>query len=358
MAAYELLLLNTTIPQIQAAQSGDTYVVPRDIAFSAAALLANGTNSAPSLAFSSDTDTGIFRPTTNQLGFATAGVQAMTLDASGNLVVGDTSTSFKFDVNGSSRFRSDLNVYGSGDRLVVSPQTAGNGVLLLGVNNTNTAYSTLKFSASPIIFDIAGTERARITSGGYFKASNAGTYQNSTSSYHEIRQSTNTDTVYISNTHVTDPYGVGIAYVNATPNGTGNSFLYCSDATANRLSVRSNGGIANYQANDVNLSDQRTKKDIVAAPSYWDKIKGIEIVHFKYKDQTHDDNNVGVIAQQVEQVAPEFVDQDGWGETPEDGVPLKSIYTSDMYHAAIKALQEAMARIEQLEAKVAALEGA
>jgi hypothetical protein len=27
-----------------------------------------------------------------------------------------------------------------------------------------------------------------------------------------------------------------------------------------------------------------------------------------------------------------------------------------MYHAAIKALQEAMARIEQLEAKVAALE--
>lgn len=35
MAAYEVLLLNTAIPQIQAAQSGDTYVVPRDIAFNA-----------------------------------------------------------------------------------------------------------------------------------------------------------------------------------------------------------------------------------------------------------------------------------------------------------------------------------
>ena len=35
MAAYEVLLLNTAIPQIQAAQAGDTYVVPRDIAINA-----------------------------------------------------------------------------------------------------------------------------------------------------------------------------------------------------------------------------------------------------------------------------------------------------------------------------------
>ena len=89
----------------------------------------------------------------------------------------------------------------------------------------------------------------------------------------------------------------------------------------------------------------------------WDKFKAIEIVAFKYKDQTHEDNNIGVIAQQVESVAPEFVDVDGFGDTPEDGVPLKTVYTTDMYHAAIKALQEAMARIEQLEADVAALKG-
>ena len=39
MAAYEILLLNTAIPQIQAAQSGDTYVVPRDIAINATAII-------------------------------------------------------------------------------------------------------------------------------------------------------------------------------------------------------------------------------------------------------------------------------------------------------------------------------
>ena len=86
--------------------------------------------------------------------------------------------------------------------------------------------------------------------------------------------------------------------------------------------MRSNGGLANYQTNDANLSDERPKKDIAPLGSMWAKFKALEIVTFKYKDQTHDDDNIGLIAQQVESVAPEFVDVDGWGETPEDGVPL------------------------------------
>ena len=123
------------------------------------------------------------------------------------------------------------------------------------------------------------------------------------------------------------------------------------------MTVRSNGGIANYQANDVNLSDERVKTDIKPLGSMWNKFKAIEIVTFKYKDQTHDDDNIGVIAQQVESVAPEFVDNDGWDKNnSKDAAPFKTVYTTDMYHAAIKALQEAMTRIEQLEAKVTALE--
>jgi hypothetical protein len=59
MAAYEVLLLNTAVPQIQAAQSGDTYVVPRDIAFSAALTLSAGTaNGVPYLNASKVLTTG------------------------------------------------------------------------------------------------------------------------------------------------------------------------------------------------------------------------------------------------------------------------------------------------------------
>jgi hypothetical protein len=160
----------------------------------------------------------------------------------------------------------------------------------------------------------------------------------------------------IRNTNSTSPYGLNISYTAAAPNGTSNQFIACVDSGGTKAIVRSNGGIANYQANDANLSDERVKTDIAPLGSMWDKFKALEIVTFKYKDQTHDDDNIGVIAQQVETVAPEFVSNDGFGETPEGEDPLKTIYTADMYHAAIRALQEAMGRIETLEAKVAALE--
>jgi len=148
-------------------------------------------------------------------------------------------------------------------------------------------------------------------------------------------------------------YGIAIRYSNAAPNNGSNEFLACSDSAASRAFIYSNGGIANYQANDSNLSDARTKTDIKPLISYWNKIKALELVTFKYKDQTHSDDNIGLIAQQVESVAPEFVSNDGFGETPADGVPLKTIYSTDLYHAAIKALQEAMTRIEVLESKLA-----
>jgi len=148
-------------------------------------------------------------------------------------------------------------------------------------------------------------------------------------------------------------YGFLINYSAAAPNNASNEFLACSDNAASRLFLYSNGGIANYQSNDSNLSDERTKTDIKPLASYWNKIKALEVVTFKYKDQTHSDNNIGLITQQVEAVAPELVDVDGFGNTPADGVPFKTIYTTDLYHGAIKALQEAMTRIEALEAKLA-----
>jgi hypothetical protein len=208
-------------------------------------------------------------------------------------------------------------------------------------------------------FVTATTERARFTAGGYFKASSNGTYSSSTGSFHELYKAENNADWAANVTHAGatagNQYGMRVD-LTGDPNGTGNEFLYCRGNVTLRASIRSNGGLANYQANDVNLSDERVKTDIKPAGSYWDKFKAIEIVTFKYKDQTHDDDNIGVIAQQVEAVAPEFIDADGFGETPEDGVPLKTVYTTDLYHASIKALQEAMARIEALEARLEALE--
>ena len=216
-------------------------------------------------------------------------------------------------------------------------------------------------NANPIRFVPNNTERMRITSGGALKATTDGTYLNSGAGYHEFTQS-NTDTNLVIFRNVSaSPYGNDIRFTNAVPNNNTNYYLRLADSSA-RCVIYSNGGIYNYQANDVNLSDERTKKDIIPLESYWDKFKALEIVKFKYIDQTHDDFNIGVIAQQVEKVAPEFVDIDGWdnvAKLDEEGnkivsneEPLKAIYTADLYHATIKVLQEAMLRIEEQQAQI------
>ena len=146
------------------------------------------------------------------------------------------------------------------------------------------------------------------------------------------------------------PYGMFIAYGSIDPNNTSSEFLYFTGGGNLRMSVRSNGGIANVQANDVNVSDVRLKKNIELAGNYLDKICAIPVKTFLYKDQTDEFLNLGVIAQDVESVAPELIDSGGFGETPEDGVPLKSIYQTDLQFALMKAIQELAAKVAKLEA--------
>jgi len=95
-------------------------------------------------------------------------------------------------------------------------------------------------------------------------------------------------TLGLNNANATTCYGLGIKYTAATPNAAGSEFAYWEDATAVRFSVKSNGGINNYSANNTNLSDERVKKDIVAIDldDLWIKNKALQYVTYLYKDQT------------------------------------------------------------------------
>jgi hypothetical protein len=220
------------------------------------------------------------------------------------------------------------------------------------------------FSNSYIIYDETAADlRMSITSDGRFLVRTSTTLNPGGVS--GISNMANPDNnglwaLAIQNNATTNSYGRGLAIRNSTDFNNGdNEFLFLIGNNTPRLYVQANGGVYNYSANNSNLSDVRTKKDIIPLESYWDKFKAIEIVKFKYKDQTHDDYNIGVIAQQVLKVAPEFVNEDGFGGKeylPEDGIPLKSIYSEDLHNATIKVLQEAMAKIEKLEQKVKQLE--
>lgn len=156
------------------------------------------------------------------------------------------------------------------------------------------------------------------------------------------------------NSHASNPLGIQVGYSAASPNDTGHNFLDLEDASAIRASFRSNGGLANFSANNANLSDERLKTAIVDAPSYYDKLKAMRFRTFLYKDQSDATPNLGVIAQEMEAVAPELVDPAGFGKTPEDGIPLKAIYQTDFQYALGKALQETIAALEALQGQFAA----
>lgn len=200
----------------------------------------------------------------------------------------------------------------------------------------------------------AGTNPMIITSGGNVLV-------NTTSSLNgakfEVLQNTNATNTITAHNNQASPYGLMVKYTAYSPNNSDNWFVTCEDSTTTRIKLQSNGGIGNYSGNNTNYSDIRLKDNIIPIESYWNKFKAIEIVKFKYKDQTHDDYYIGVIAQQVEEIAPEFVDLGEVNKTtPEDGIPIKSIYTEDLHHATIKVLQEAMTKIEELSQKVTELE--
>jgi hypothetical protein len=123
--AYEVLLLNTAVPQIQAAQAGDTYVVPRDIAVNANMTVTGNVGigtSSPGAKLEVDAGTntdirvntsgsgylqlgqftnGAFigtsstDPTAGILRLGTGGTTRATLDSSGNLGLGVTPSAWR-----------------------------------------------------------------------------------------------------------------------------------------------------------------------------------------------------------------------------------------------------------------------
>jgi hypothetical protein len=216
------------------------------------------------------------------------------------------------------------------------------------------------------------TERMRITSDGLFKFSNTGAYGSIDAGGHGFRQG-NAGNWVLETVHAAtsgNAYGIHSQFPSYSPNNTSSWFYLGSDSTTNRFIVYSNGGIANYQGNNVNLSDEREKKNIEALDSTWGCLKNWDLKKFHYnEDADTDDKRYGVIAQQVAPHCPEVItdwvkqqakeavlDEDGNVVTPaQEEIVRMGVKEQQMYWMAIKALQEAQVRIEALEAEVAAL---
>jgi len=154
------------------------------------------------------------------------------------------------------------------------------------------------------------------------------------------------------NEHASTPDGLHIDFSASSPDDNTQYFFRGQDSTTGRIFIWSDGDLANHDGTYGTISDRFYKTDIVDARDYWDDWKAVQFHTFTKGGK----KQFGVIADEMEQVFPGLVHT-----SPDENHPdgeSQWVDTMNLNHIGGKVLQEALKRIEALEAEIAALKGA
>jgi hypothetical protein len=231
--------------------------------------------------------------------------QAMTLDASGRLGVGTASPT---------------------ERLQLA-DTGAASVYIKFQNNTVSSGFIGYNSGGALEFLTAGSERARITSGGDFLVgTTTSTARLTVESSGLVARFNRTSAGGNAEFKNGDDAGYGIGFLNTAGTVAGSIYWTATTTTF------------------ATSSDERFKENIVDAPEASSIIDGIKIRSFDWKaDGAH--QRFGVIAQEIELVAPEAV-----GRPAGDDNQFLGVDYSKLVPMLIKEIQSLRARIAALEA--------
>lgn len=126
--------------------------------------------------------------------------------------------------------------------------------------------------------------------------------------------------------------------------------MFFEDTTAVRMYVRTDGGIGNFSANDVNLSDASTKIITGDLSPQSTLFRKLEIKTGRYKDSTEKQDIPFLTAQNVQTVYPGavtmFDEKNGLLGVREHAIQM----------SAYKVIQELIDEVAALKARLATLE--
>ena len=238
---------------------------------------------------------------------------------------------------------------GSGNVAVTGDLTIADKIVHSGDTNTAVRFP----AADTVTVETAGSERLRIdssrnvgigTSSPTSNLSVIGTYNQvlSSAGYANIVENTSTAGSGIYNYY---------SSLESTSNNANCAHFRATTQAVNTWLLLGNG-------TSTFSSDERLKKNIeTTRDGYLSDLAQLRVVKYNWHtDEDGTPKELGLVAQEVEQVFPGLVMADdipiGDVENP------KAIKTSVLPYMLLKALQEALTKIETLEARVAALEGA
>jgi hypothetical protein len=243
--------------------------------------------------------------------------------------------------------------------------SGANNTIIGGYNGNNGGLDIRTGSNWIVLADGNGNPRAWIGAGNSNDLFRVGTVSTSTAGWmHQISYSqTSRYALAVTNdTSAANPSGLLVKYPNS--GGASNTdYLFSGENSGGlRAGFYNNGGLSNYSGNNNNLSDRREKTNFAPAKSYLNTICSIPVQTFNYIDQDLENDpglTLGVVAQDVQTVAPELITETNWGSKEEPKMRL-SIYQTDLQYALMKSIQELKtivdtqaAEIAELKAKVA-----
>ena len=351
----------------------------------------DGTAAAPMYNFWNDSNTGMYRKAADSLGFSAGGTERVFIDSTKMMITGAGVNTFRI------QFPNDQRIFDNG----------GGGLKLGAASYAVNIYSGT--SSDMITFHnggISGAETARITPTGLELANTkklvldgagGNTYinQNSGSSSRldvvvngsgildiyntglKINGYLDVNDIYVA--HGGSDYSPGIIFLGGSDTPGSNAYenatigYYDNSGTGNML-FKGNRGAMNWHFNDSDetlflmassgdfhahqdvvaystsaASDKKFKENIKTISYGLEEVLKMNPVEYDWKEKRNKAHDIGVIAQEIEEIIPEVVKESKELNSDET---FKSVDYGKMVAVLIKAVQEQQVQIDELKTQI------
>ena len=307
-----------------------------------------GTNSAPAITTTGDTNTGIFFPAADTIAFTEGGVESMRIDSSGNVGIGSTT------INNNKLLVKGTHAGGRSIAAVQTDQAATGSSVYLGFYNSSDSRigiigcdtaTNMQIGAIenvPLTFATNNTERMRIDSSGNLLVGTTSTLDNSRLT---VSQTGNNTCIAASTTSS----GGSSVYRAVTSQTSMTAMVFLTSTSTTAGAISSSSTTTTYSTS----SDYRLKENIAPMAGALAKIAQLKPVTYNWKS----DGSVGqgFIAHELQAVVPDcvtgekdavetYTDEDGNEQTRPK---YQGIDTSFLVATLTAAIQELKAQLDE-----------